>query len=318
VNFNPCTWSGKVEVGGWAKDVRLEIRIDPILDLERCRVANPGQVRTQVRIGEVNFKNINNELDKAAKNMIEDSVTFALQFLADAGSPNTFVNQVVQTLDDILEVDCPGNPGGTAKGVKDAAQNIGVAATAAPDGGAAGAGAGGRGDAAKMPANVKLPGAGGAAPVGRGAADAKPFTMVPNSALKGRLGRLVITFPEGSKGNSDTRYDVYKAGEEKPVQGGYGKGEMDLMPGKYVVAVAQKKVADVEIASRQDTRLRTGAIRINAGNDTRVDLLDADKKTKLVGGYGACEWGLPVGTYHVQIAGSVEPVTVEEGKLTEF
>ena len=30
------------------------------------------------------------------------------------------------------------------------------------------------------------------------------------------------------------------------------------------------------------------------------------------------EWGLPVGTYHVQVAGQSEAVEVTEGKVTEF
>lgn len=141
--------------------------------------------------------------------------------------------------------------------------------------------------------------------------------IVPNPALKGRLGRLVIAFPADAKSN-DTRYDVFKAGEENAVQGGYGKADVDLMPGRYVVEVSKKKVADVEIASRQDTMVKLGCLRINAGKGTRVDVLDADKKTKLVGGYGTVEYGLPVGTYHVQIAGSTEQVTVEAGKTTEF
>jgi hypothetical protein len=116
----------------------------------------------------------------------------------------------------------------------------------------------------------------------------------------------------------DVTVTVFKAGDTKSLKGDYGKAEVELMPGKYVVAVSQKKVADVEIASRQDTTLSVGGLRINAGKDTRFDVFDADKKTKLAGDYGAADVGLPVGTYHVQIGGAMEEVKVEEGKVTEF
>jgi hypothetical protein len=302
-NFNPCTWGGRVQVGGEVSDVRLEIRIDPVLDLERGRVADPGQIRAKVRVGNLNLKNVNNQIDKVAKNMIEDSVTFALQLTA-SGAQAMFYNQLFQTLDDILEADCPGNPGGTADAAKDAAAKVGLGATAdtSAEGGAG----------AKMPTNVKEPG-GAATP----AADARPFKMVANPALKGRLGRIVLAYPADVK-SSGTRFDIFKPGEEKAIQGGYGKAEVDLMPGKYVISVSDKKVAEIEVGSRQDTVLKVGALRINAGKDTRFDVLDSDKKTKLVGGYGTADFGMPVGTYYVQVAGSVEPVTVEEGKVTEF
>ncbi|MDQ3439187.1 MAG: hypothetical protein M3478_02415, partial [Planctomycetota bacterium] len=90
-NFNPCTWGGKHGVGGKVNDVRLEIRIDPLLDLERCRIADPGQIRAKVRVGSLNLTGVNNEIDKAAKNMFEDAVTFALQFVT-SGSQSMFYN----------------------------------------------------------------------------------------------------------------------------------------------------------------------------------------------------------------------------------
>jgi hypothetical protein len=148
-------------------------------------------------------------------------------------------------------------------------------------------------------------------------AAAKPYTMAANPALKGRLGRIIIVYPEGLNGSS-TRYDIYKAGDAKSITGDFGKAEVELMPGKYTVAVTAKKVADIEVASRQDTTLKVGGLRINAGKDTRFDVFDIDKKTKLTGDFGTSEFGLPVGTYHVQIGGSMEEVKVEDAKVTEF
>ena len=310
-NLNPCTFGGRFEVGGDAHNVRLEIRIDPILDLERCRVAEPGQIRTVVRIGSLNFKGINNELDKVAKNMIEDSVTFALQLAADSRNPATnaevpamFFSQLFQTLDDILKVDCPGNPGATVT----AANEAGKAATPAT------ADKSGPGEAAAT--GAKMPGGRGVEAASIGEAGT-PFTLVANPALKGRLGRVVIAYPKDAKCDG-ARYEIYRKGEDKPVQGGYGRGQVELMPGKYTVAVSQKKVSDVEVATRQDTLVKTGVLRLNAGKDTRVEIFDADKKTNLIGGYGTADYGLPVGAYHVQIAGQMEPVTVEDGKVTDF
>lgn len=135
--------------------------------------------------------------------------------------------------------------------------------------------------------------------------------------MKGRLGRLVVTFPDGAKAGN-TRIDVFKAGEQTSLAGGYGGHTFDLLPGGYEVEISKKRIGGVTIKSAHDTRVKVGLLRVSAGKDTRVDLLDMSSQDTLTGGYGNQEFGLPIGPVQVKVAGQAETVTIEDGKVTEF
>jgi hypothetical protein len=148
------------------------------------------------------------------------------------------------------------------------------------------------------------------------AAEGGAYEIAPAADLAGRLGRLVVAFPEGLA--TGTRIDVFKPGESKAVQAEYGKLSAELLPGRYDVAVSQKRLGGIEVRAKHDTRVKVGVLRVKAGNNTRIDVLDADGKSKLNGDYGNAQFGLPVGGYHVLVAGQSEPVTIEDGKVVDF
>lgn len=139
--------------------------------------------------------------------------------------------------------------------------------------------------------------------------------VVTNPDLKGRMGRLIIQFPEGSKAGN-TRVDVFHPVEQRALAGGYGNQTVTLLPGIYDVDISKKRLPSVPVTSGRDTRVKVGLLRVSAGKDTRIDILDAGKK--LTGGYGDQAVGLPVGAFHVQVAGQAEGVMIEDGKVTEF
>lgn len=141
--------------------------------------------------------------------------------------------------------------------------------------------------------------------------------IVANPDLKGRLGRLVVNFPEGTNPGS-TRIDVFKPEEQNPLVGGFGSNIFDLLPGSYDVEISKKRLAGVTIQSAHDTRVKVGVLHINAGGNTRVDVVDKGGESPLTGGYGNQTVGLPVGTFQVKVAGQAETVTIEENKVTEF
>jgi hypothetical protein len=146
------------------------------------------------------------------------------------------------------------------------------------------------------------------------------FVVTPNPDMKGRLGRVVFKFPEGSKCDS-THVAVLKGGskvKDKPIQAGYGNASYELMPGTYAVVVAGKLVDGGEVKSKNETFPQVGALRLQVGNETQVKVLDADGKTEVYSGYGSADVGLPVGTFKVSVAGQTEDVKVEAGKVTEF
>jgi hypothetical protein len=138
-------------------------------------------------------------------------------------------------------------------------------------------------------------------------------SVVANAALKGRLGRLVVAFPDGAVPKS-TPVEVLKDG--KKLQNGYGNQSWELLSGTYEVSISGKRLSNVTVKAGHDTTVKVGVLRVSAGKDTRVDVLDGGNK--LTGGYGSQVIGLPLGSYDIQVAGQTERVTISEGNVTDF
>jgi Cu/Ag efflux protein CusF len=137
--------------------------------------------------------------------------------------------------------------------------------------------------------------------------------VVANAALKGRLGRVVVAFPDGAV-PKNTRVDVLKDG--KVAQGGYGNQSWELLSGTYEVSVSGKRVSNVTVKAGHDTTVRVGVLRVSAGTDTSVGVLDGGNK--LTSGYGNQVIGLPPGSFDIQVAGQTERITISEGTVTDF
>lgn len=137
--------------------------------------------------------------------------------------------------------------------------------------------------------------------------------IVPNPAMRGRLGRIVVAYPE----EVSARIDVYRPGETQSVASDYGNAAFDLFPGTYDVVISGKRVTGVTVRSGNDTRIKVGVLRVTASDGTRVDLVDAGGE-RLTGDYGTDAYGLPIGAVGVTVAGQTETVVVEEGRVTEF
>jgi hypothetical protein len=150
---------------------------------------------------------------------------------------------------------------------------------------------------------------------------AQPLTpccnIVANAALTGRLGRLVIAFPEGANA-SGAHVVVSTAQDQKEIANAYGNQSLDLLPGTYAVSVNNMRVDGVTIQAGHDTQLKVGVLRVSAADATRVRVLAADQTHELTSTYGKQELGFPVGTVYVEVAGQREAVTIAEGKITNF
>ncbi len=132
--------------------------------------------------------------------------------------------------------------------------------------------------------------------------------------MRGRLGRVVVAYPEGVA----ARIDVFRVGETQSVASGYGDQAYDLFPGTYDVSISGKRVAGVTVRSGQDTQIKVGVLRVNASDGTRIDLIDPVSKAPVTCAYGTQLVGLPIGEVGVQIAGQTETVVIEAGQVTDF
>lgn len=137
--------------------------------------------------------------------------------------------------------------------------------------------------------------------------------VVPNPALAGRLGRLVVAFPANAV-PTGTGVVARRNGQE--AQAGYGNQAWDLLPGTYELTISGKTLADVTVQARSDTNVRVGVLRVSAASQTRADVVDAG--AVIASGYGEQLVGLPAGTYDLRISGQTESFTITEGQVTDF
>ena len=87
--------------------------------------------------------------------------------------------------------------------------------------------------------------------------------MVPNAALKGQMGRLVLTFPKEVEYRF-SRVQILPAGGR--VAGTYqGSKGIDLAPGLYDLAVSGSRVARVSITPGSETHLLVGGFASRPG-----------------------------------------------------
>lgn len=143
--------------------------------------------------------------------------------------------------------------------------------------------------------------------------------LVANPAMKGRLGRIVLTFAEIEEGIEQTRTVIYKAGTASSVATDYGTVEAELLPGEYDLEVNGKKLAGVRVESGKDTRVASGVLRLHGAGNTRFVIHDVGGQDDyLYVGYGNSARGLPAGEYEVAVGGQREKVTIEPGKVTDF
>jgi hypothetical protein len=192
------------------------------------------------------------------------------------------------------------------------AASLAVAVAGAPAAG--GTSSGGSPSGSTTSDTGSRPNGGGAAPTAGQSADSSCCSIVPNAAMRGRLGRLVVAYPE----KVAARIDVFRPGEQRAVQSGYGDQAYDLLPGTYEVAISGKRITGVTVRSGSDTQIKVGVLRVNASEGTRIDLADPVSKASVASGYGPQVFGLPVGEVGVQIAGQTETVVIEPGKVAEF
>lgn len=138
-------------------------------------------------------------------------------------------------------------------------------------------------------------------------------TTLANPALKGRIGRVVVTFPAGAVPKG-TRVAVLRDGKE--VQADYGSHSWELLSGTYDVIISGKKIPNVTVKAGHDTNVKVGVLRITGAKNMRAAVLEGGQE--IAAGYGGELIGLPAGSFEVQMAGQTEKVTISEGKISDF
>lgn len=100
--LNPCTFSSRIGIGGYAENIRYDITFDPVQDLEACRLGSMGKVAFQYSVGKVRLEPLPPEVGNVAKGLIND----ALMFISSNTDLN-LVDEEMLLLNRLLAQKCP-------------------------------------------------------------------------------------------------------------------------------------------------------------------------------------------------------------------
>ncbi|MFN0059856.1 MAG: hypothetical protein ACKVX7_15465 [Planctomycetota bacterium] len=139
------------------------------------------------------------------------------------------------------------------------------------------------------------------------------------SDLVGRMGRLVIKFPENTKtSGASVRVFVGETPTGDASISKYGHCTAELMPGFYSVEISGRPAGVFEVKSRHETRVHTGVLRLTLSSGTSVTLYAPGAASHFQSLYGSHDVALPVGDTEVSIAGRRERVTIQRDEIKEF
>lgn len=139
--------------------------------------------------------------------------------------------------------------------------------------------------------------------------------LVPDAALRGRLGRLTVLFPEGAKVSG---CPIEASAGEKAAGSSYGSFAKDLMPGEYVLEIQKRRLDRIEVRTGHVTRVHAGVLRLQGAEGTAFELFEPGAKKAFFNCYGPQDVGLPPGAIEVGIAGQRAKVEILADRIVEF
>lgn len=125
-------------------------------------------------------------------------------------------------------------------------------------------------------------------------------------------GNLYVTLPK------DTKWDltIYTTGSDKVLSNTMLQTSFPLPPGLYDLEINHIWIKGVPIEKGNDTRLKTGILRIK--DKTPWTLYDETKQKVLVNGSSSETRGVPIGKYKLTIKDQDHDIEIRDGKTVEM
>ncbi|MDZ7623832.1 MAG: hypothetical protein U5J96_05215 [Ignavibacteriaceae bacterium] len=141
------------------------------------------------------------------------------------------------------------------------------------------------------------------------------WVITPVPTMKGVLGRLNTSFPEGVSWTIDVRTTEDKFITNRSGSGKHGSS-YDIAPGNYYFRLNTITVQDVPIEKGKETRLKAGYLSIVSEGEW--NLYDESKKKFHTSGNKPKKIALPVGNYQLKMGGQFFPLLVIDGETIEM
>ena len=136
------------------------------------------------------------------------------------------------------------------------------------------------------------------------------WAMIPNLAMKGDNGRLILNLPA----QASIAFTVAHSGDPKIILNWHGSNTKDLPPGDYDVSFWNIKIP-VVVEKGKETRIFAGVLNSTVKKPWEVWTVDGEK---IYAAGGAKMIALPPGKYIIKTQGAEIKTTITDGQTSIF
>ena len=103
---------------------------------------------------------------------------------------------------------------------------------------------------------------------------------------------------------------------ERQVSYSINERSFSLVPGAFDVTISGSKVKNVPVQKGMDTRIKAGVLKVVASGTWT--LYDEKKDRQVYYSTSAKKIGLPIGTYQMEINGTMQQILIKDGETVDF
>ncbi len=143
--------------------------------------------------------------------------------------------------------------------------------------------------------------------------DDQKWEIKKNLKSNGATGRILINIPKETE--CIITISNYVTGKQVAYSGALTKERsFSLVPGTFDIQISGSKVKSVPVQKAMDTRIKAGLLNVLAPGIWT--LYDENKSNQIYYSSTARKIGLPIGTYQIEINGTMQKVIIKDGGVT--
>ncbi len=140
----------------------------------------------------------------------------------------------------------------------------------------------------------------------------KKWEIKQNLLAKGVTGKLFLNIPK----DAECVITISQPVTERQVSYSINERSFSLVPGTYDVTISGIKVKDVPVQKGMDTRIKAGTLNVVASGIWT--LYDEKKDRQVYYSVTAKKIGLPIGTYQIDLNGTMKQILIKDGETVDF
>ena len=143
----------------------------------------------------------------------------------------------------------------------------------------------------------------------------KQWVITQNPTAKGATGKLFLNIPKEAE-SVITIYNRLTETTQQEMLYSSTERSFSLVPGLFNIRLSGSIVNDVPVQKGMDTRIKAGVLNVVASGTWT--LFNEKKSQDLYYSSKAKKIGLPIGTYQMEINGTMQLVVIKDGETVDF